>query len=228
MKKIIPNLFTLLNLFCGCTAISLITPNNLNLNYVLFLVILGIFFDLLDGFFARKFKVQSELGLQLDSLADLVTSGVVPALLIYNLLLEINFNFPETAFAITLASAYRLAKFNISPQTDYFIGLPTPANTIFIISIPLILKSEYHSYFKYIILNQWTLIGIIIISCFLLNSKLKLISLKFKNLAFDKYNLPKYILVFSSIILLIFFKFLAIPFILFIYIFISLLFKYLK
>src|SRR5690606_26429119 len=145
MKKYIPNALTLLNLFCGSIAVIFV----LNDDFVTasLFVFLGIFFDFFDGFAARKLNVQSELGLQLDSLADMVTCGVVPGLIMYKLLAlsdntwghsEIdfsNFSFshinllPLLGLSITLGSAYRLAKFNLDEdQQTYFKGLTTPAN----------------------------------------------------------------------------------------------------
>ncbi|MBS3738087.1 MAG: CDP-alcohol phosphatidyltransferase family protein, partial [Psychroflexus sp.] len=143
MKAFIPNLITLLNLLMGCIGIYFAMESELIL--AAYCSGLGIFLDFFDGLAARLLKVSSELGKQLDSLADLVTSGVVPALVIFQLLSKdlvglgsFQFSIESKslwyafiAFAITLGSAYRLAKFNIDQnQTDKFIGLPTPANAI--------------------------------------------------------------------------------------------------
>jgi len=149
IKKYIPNTITLLNLLCGLLAIIAIFNNYYDEAFLF--VSLGIFFDFWDGFFARKFNVSSELGLQLDSLADMVTSGVVPGLMMFKLIENIQNNqemynvtadtfymgiVPYFGFLITLASCYRLANFNIDTrQTNSFIGLPTPANTLLIMSI---------------------------------------------------------------------------------------------
>ena len=145
IKKHIPNVITLINLLCGC--IALVFAVDLNFDMVFYFVALGIFFDFFDGFFARLFNVSSPLGLQLDSLADMVTSGVVPGFVMFHLLqqsqnpLSNNLILPYLGFIITLGSCYRLANFNIDTrQTDSFIGLPTPANTLFIVSLPLVLK----------------------------------------------------------------------------------------
>ena len=202
MKKHIPNALTLLNLFCGSIAVIFAVNNNL-IASALF-VFLGIFFDFFDGFFARKFNVQGKLGLQLDSLADMVTSGLVPGIVMYKLLelsssdwgeidvvsnSSINFNditvLPLFGLLITLASAYRLAKFNIdTEQQSYFKGLPTPANTLLIISLPLILEFQNNDFINAIILNKWFLIVLTILSCYLLNANIKLFALKFKNYSF--------------------------------------------
>ena len=166
--------------------------------YAVFFVFLGIFFDFFDGLLARQLNVKSELGLQLDSLADMVTSGLVPGLVMFHLisltvdeevmhtnltlseLVSGNVSFlPYVGLFITLASAYRLAKFNIATnQTNNFIGLPTPANALLILSLPLILEFQNNDFINSIILNQWFLIFITLLSSFLLNANLKLIAFK--------------------------------------------------
>src|SRR5690606_10603641 len=175
MKKYIPNALTLLNLFCG--SIAVIFVQNDDFVTASLFVFLGIFFDFFDGFAARKLHVQSELGLQLDSLADMVTCGLVPGLVMYKLLaltdnawghFEIdytNFNVshinicPLLSLCITFASAYRLAKFNLDEdQQTYFKGLPTAANALFIMSLPLIMEFQNNDFMNTIILNKWFLI----------------------------------------------------------------------
>jgi len=154
MKKHIPNIITLCNLLCGCVAVIYAAKGDV---YVAGgWVLLGIFFDFFDGFFARLLKVKSEIGLQLDSLADMVTSGVVPGIAMYQMLQLSDMMegantwlvyLPYVGFFITLASAYRLANFNIDTrQTTGFIGLPTPANTLFIISLAVIKSLMKHPY----------------------------------------------------------------------------------
>lgn len=222
MKKHIPNFITLLNLFCGSVAVIFAVNGNM-LATALF-VFLGIFFDFFDGLLARKLNVQSELGLQLDSLADMVTSGLVPGLVMFYLLELSNINsyLPYLGLLITLASAYRLANFNIDEnQTDSFIGLPTPANALLILSLPLIMEFQNNEVMNAIILNKWFLIGITLLSCYLLNANIKLIALKFKNRSF-KDNKARYILIILSIVLLVIFQFAAIPLIIASYIIISL------
>ena len=245
MIKQIPNLVTLLNLLSG--SVALIFAVNGELVTAAFLAFLGIFFDFFDGFLARKLNAQSELGLQLDSLADVVTSGLVPGIIMFQLLDLTNghdwnsFNVNQTVgFAgtlasftflpllgllITLASAYRLAKFNIDEnQSDSFIGLPTPANTLLILSFPLIMEFQNSDIMNSIILNQWFLIAITLVSCILLNAPIKLLALKFKNWSF-KDNASRYILIIMAIVLLTVFQFAAIPLIIIFYIIISLLSK---
>lgn len=245
MKKHLPNLFTFLNLFCGCIAVVAAVNNALEVAALF--VCLGIFFDFFDGFLARKLKVESSLGLQLDSLADMVTSGLVPGIVMFQLfcmLDGISWGFfgentdtmrwiggklswsgllPLLGFLITLASAYRLAKFNIDEnQTSSFIGLPTPANALLILSLPLILFYHGNDYINAVILNKWFLIGITLLSSYLLNARLPLFALKFKNWSF-KDNALRYIFLIVSAVLLITIKFLAIPAIIFFYIASSLL-----
>jgi len=141
IKKYIPNALTMGNLLSGCIAILFAVHDQMEC--VAIFVALGIFFDFFDGFFARLLNVQSGVGLQLDSLADMLTSGVVPGIVMYQLLLDASdvpwgasledyhFNIAYIGFIITLASAYRLAKFNVDDrQTNSFIGLPTPANAL--------------------------------------------------------------------------------------------------
>ncbi|RNC86901.1 MAG: phosphatidylserine synthase [Winogradskyella sp.] len=243
MKRHIPNLFTALNLFSGCIAILFAVQNQF-VGAALF-VFLGIFFDFFDGFLARKLKVQSQLGVQLDSLADMVTSGVVPGLVMYGLIQDalggqgafvVDDGWNATVgwvgveitplalvgFLITIASAYRLAKFNIDEdQQSYFKGLPVPANTILILSLPLILHFQYSITVSNLLGNIWFLIGLTVVSCILLNSKVKLFALKFSTWDF-KPNAVRYLFLLASILLLVFFKFVAIPIIIIGYILVSL------
>ena len=195
-------------------------------------VFLGIFFDFFDGLLARKFKVEGELGLQLDSLADMVTSGLVPGLVMFYLFKLGNSNIssfsvylPYLGLLITLASAYRLANFNIdNNQTDSFIGLPTPANALLILSLPLIMEFQNNDMMNAIILNKWFLIIVTLLSVFLLNANIKLIALKFKTWSF-KENASRYLLIILAIVLLIIFKFAGIPLIILLYILMSLISK---
>ncbi len=229
MKKQIPNFITLLNLFCGSIAVIFAVNGNMKLTALF--VFLGVFFDFFDGLLARKLKVEGELGLQLDSLADMVTSGLVPGLVMFYLFNLVNTEasnlnnyLPYFGLLITLASAYRLAKFNISTnQTNSFIGLPTPANALLILSLPLIIEFQNNDIMDAIILNKWFLIGITLLSSYLLNSNLKLLALKFKTWNF-KGNAARYMLIILSIVLLVIFKFAAIPLIIASYIIISLIY----
>ena len=221
MKKHIPNLITLLNLFCGCIAVVFVAEMNYEMAF--YFVSLGIFLDFFDGFFARLFQVSSPLGLQLDSLADMVTSGVVPGFVMYSMLQEVqtpgsNSVIPYLGFIITLGSCYRLANFNIDTrQTDSFIGLPTPANALFIISLPLVLKHSDSLVILEILSNQWILLLITLFSAFILNAEVPLFSLKIKNLTLKTNALQIVFLIFSAL-LLFSLQYLAIPLIIIAYV----------
>ncbi|MDC0629400.1 CDP-alcohol phosphatidyltransferase family protein [Flavobacteriaceae bacterium] len=226
MKSHIPNFITLLNLFSGCVAVIFALEGDMK--WTAFFVCLGIFFDFFDGLLARKLNVQTALGLQLDSLADMVTSGVVPGLVLFHLLgltsppsWETTGLLPYFGLLVTLASAYRLANFNVSTeQSDTFIGLPTPANTLLIISLPLLLEYQNSAAVTTIILNPWFLVGLTVLSCYLLNAPVKLIALKFKTWDF-KTNSNRYLLIILSVAFLVTFQFLGIPLILLTYILLS-------
>ena len=223
MKKHIPNFITLLNLFSGCIALVFAAQGDF-LNAFIF-VCLGIFFDFFDGFFARLFKVQGALGLQLDSLADMVTSGVVPGFVMFKMLSEYSTNeyLPYFGFIITLGSCMRLAKFNIDTrQTDSFIGLPTPANALFILSLPLVILHTEFTFVIDLLTNIWVLLGISVLSAFILNAELPLFSLKIKNFSFAKYKLQIFFLVFS-VVLLVVLNFLGVPLVILSYVLLSVL-----
>ncbi|QLG46373.1 CDP-alcohol phosphatidyltransferase family protein [Costertonia aggregata] len=232
MKKHIPNFITLLNVLCGCVAAVFAVLNKLEVAALF--VLLGIIFDFFDGLAARVLNVRSELGLQLDSLADVITSGLVPGIVMFQLLgmsrtggWNADFSsgswnllawddvtlsiLPFFGFVITMASAYRLAKFNLDEnQVSSFIGLPTPANALLILSLPLILLYHNNNFLNGVILNQWFLVGLTILSAFLLNSKIELFALKFSNWSF-KDNALRYIFIILCIVLLATLKFLAVP-----------------
>ncbi len=217
MKKQIPNLITLLNLLSGCIALVFVSQDNFW--FAFYFVCLGIFFDFFDGFFARIFKVQSPLGVQLDSLADMVTSGVVPGFVMLKMLSELSSEafLPYFGFIITLGSCYRLAKFNIDTrQTDSFIGLPTPANALFILSLPLISQA----FVADLLSNVWVLMGISVLSAFILNAELPLFSLKIKNFSFTKYKLQILFLI-LAVILLLAFQILGLPLVILLYVLLS-------
>lgn len=245
-KRHIPNIVTMLNLFCGCIAVIFAVYGNFVAAAIF--VFLGIFFDFFDGLLARKLNVQSPLGIQLDSLADLVTSGVVPGIIMFKLI-SLTIDAPDYStysddwnsifhwqgfkmsvlpligLLIPLASAYRLAKFNLDEdQQTYFKGLPVPANTLLILSLPLILEYQNSDLMNSIIINKWFLIVLTLLSCYLLNSKIKLFALKFKDWSF-KNNAVRYIFVIITLVTLVVLKFAAIPVIILLYIVLSLLDK---
>ena len=165
IKALVPNILTVLNLLCGCFSISF--AFQFQFEAVLILVLLGVFFDYLDGVAARALNAESQFGKQLDSLSDIITSGVVPGIIVYQLFklsgnrvtnynLDLNLEplidldlmlslspIAFIAFLITVGSALRLAKFNTIDYTDEFEGLPTPANALFFASLPILLDNNY-------------------------------------------------------------------------------------
>lgn len=245
MKKYIPNFVTLLNLFSGSIAVLFAVYNNFVAAAIF--VFLGIFFDFFDGLLARKLNVQSDLGIQLDSLADMVTSGLVPGIVMFKLL-AISLDNEELSTAkewtsgfefssvhmpvlalsglfITLASAYRLAKFNIDEdQQTYFKGLPTPANALLILSLPLILEFQNSNLITEIIINPWFLIILTLLSCYLLNADIKLFALKFKDYSFKR-NVVRYGFIMFTLVMVVLFQFIAIPIVILGYFLTSMLFK---
>ncbi|MFT3701424.1 MAG: CDP-diacylglycerol--serine O-phosphatidyltransferase [Agriterribacter sp.] len=248
--KQIPNIFTLLNLFFGCiaiivvlqTGISLVnTPDGtqmMNMPEQIFMAALCIglaaVVDFLDGFVARLFKAQSAMGKELDSLADVVSFGVAPGMIIYQFLrlsvarqqdgLDASIAWLLPALILPCAAAWRLAKFNIDDRQTYsFIGVPTPAVGLVVASFPLIFWSSTASITD-LFLNKWIWYAVIFILSFLMVSNIPIISMKFKDYTV-KNNIPKLILAGVGIILVILFKWAAIPLIFIAYILLSLLLK---
>jgi CDP-diacylglycerol--serine O-phosphatidyltransferase len=232
MKKNIPNFITLLNLTSGLIALYFVF--NQDWEKAFFFLFLGILFDFIDGLAARALNVSSPMGLQLDSLADMVTSGVVPAFVLFFMIADsmhitnLDLSKPQTiwplvALLIALGSAWRLAVFNTDErQTQNFIGLPTPANALFIASLPLVLKNTQWNFLREMLTNPYILTAIAIISVYLLNMNMELFSLKFKDFSIS-HNKRKILLLIISILLLPTLKIQAVPLIIFIYILISLL-----
>ncbi|MEN8799441.1 MAG: CDP-alcohol phosphatidyltransferase family protein [Flavobacteriaceae bacterium] len=242
MKKKIPHFLTLLNILSGCIATVFAMQNQLE--WAALFVFIGIFFDFFDGLAARVLNAQSEIGVQLDSLADMITSGLVPGIVMFQLLalsqtggwnavswqefhfgestLALNSLLPFAGFLITLASAYRLARFNTDEdQLESFRGLPTPANALLVMSLPLILLYQGNDAINSLILNPWFLLIHIVLSSFLLNANIELFALKFKDWSF-KQNALRYIFLIISLVLLLTLKFLAVPVIVALYILSSL------
>jgi CDP-diacylglycerol--serine O-phosphatidyltransferase len=245
MKKQIPNLLTLGNLFCGTIATILAVQSDF-VTAGLFVVI-GIFLDFFDGFVARLLKVSGELGKQLDSLADMVTSGVVPGIIMFNLLYQSSFKnldtqlvdsgilpntiimsndyisswFPYIGLLLTLGAGYRLAKFNIDMrQSESFIGLPTPAMSLFVISLPLIQEYATNVWAQNLISNNYFLIAVTLVLTYLMNAEIPLFSLKFKEYSL-KNNSLKYFFLATSLALLIILNFISVPIIIILYVLLS-------
>src|SRR5690554_4786627 len=244
MLKQIPNLITSLNILCGSIAILFAVSGDLVLATVF--VFAGIFFDFFDGLAARLLNAQSEVGLQLDSLADVITSGVAPGIVMFQLMnisfvghkqsvtelissngwnVGVSNYLPLLGLLIVVGAAYRLAKFNVDTrQTTGFIGLPTPANALLIMSLPLILEFQFSDLAQEVILNPWFLIGMTLLSCILLNAEIPLFALKFKTWDFRS-NAVRYVFLILCAVLLVLLKFLAIPFIILLYIVLSIFWK---
>jgi len=241
MKKMIPNIITLLNLLCGCIAAVYAFKDQLILAGIF--VAMGIVFDFFDGFAARFLKVTGELGKQLDSLADMVTSGLVPGIVMCQMLADATGHsttlftvedglawstatslFAEVTFLgflITAASGYRLAKFNIDTrQTDSFIGVPTPANAILIISLGIMTQITSVDLIYSILTNPYVLIAITLLSCYLLNAELPLFALKFKNFGW-KGNEIRWIFIVICIALILTLNIYAVPCIIALYVVMS-------
>ncbi|MFD1256515.1 CDP-alcohol phosphatidyltransferase family protein [Mucilaginibacter terrae] len=225
VKKHVPNAITCANLFSGCVGIVFVAFQD-NLEYAAYCIFLAAIFDFFDGLASRVLQAYSLIGKDLDSLADVVSFGVLPAFIMYRLFLQapqienvsIVLNF--IAFLIPVFSALRLAKFNNDErQTDSFIGLPTPANAILIGSFPLIIKEQY-GFFNAFVLNPFFLAFFVAIMCMLLVVELPLMSFKFKNRDVHR-NFYRYLLLLFSAILILFFKFAAVPAIVIMYIALS-------
>ncbi len=223
----IPNVITLGNLFCG--TIATVFAVNGDFKYAAIFVLIGIGLDFFDGFFARLLNVSGELGKQLDSLADMVTSGVVPGVIMFKLI-QINllngtkgisdnyFDISLIGFIITLAACYRLANFNIDTrQTDSFIGLPTPAMCLVVISLPIIKESTTIEFVLDLLNNNYFLITLTWVLSFLMNTEIRLFSLKIKNFSVSE-NWFLYLFIIISIALILLFNFLAIPIIIILYV----------
>lgn len=232
--KHLPNLITLSNLFCGLLAILYAFGGHLNIAGGF--ILLGAFLDFFDGLAARLLKVSGELGKQLDSLADLITFGVAPGIIVFQLLFFLEtdafFNpfedwsnrtayqtsyLPYIAFLIPLFSALRLAKFNIDTrQSDSFIGLPTPANALFFIAIPLMLHFQADHFLAAYLTNTTVLaLAIVVLSLFMV-SEIPLFALKFKNLSWAD-NKMRFIFIGLTALLLWQFHFVAVPIIILLY-----------
>ncbi|PYF71636.1 CDP-diacylglycerol--serine O-phosphatidyltransferase [Pedobacter nutrimenti] len=219
MKKHLPNALTCANLLSGCVGIVFAFKGDFNITA--YAVLISGIFDFFDGFSARLLNVKSTIGKELDSLADMVSFGFLPGVVMFQLLAQSDYSapyLPYIGFLITIFSALRLAKFNIDTrQTEDFIGLNTPMNTLFIVSLPFI-----HQDHPELIGSTLVLIGLTMIMSWLLISEIKIFSLKFSTLNW-KDNKIKFIFLILSALLIICLKFAAIPFVLIIYILSSIL-----
>lgn len=251
MKKQIPNLFTLLNLVFGCVAIVYILQNGLVLRYsgegeqfvdipekiwyASLFILLAAVVDFLDGFVARLLGASSEMGKQLDSLADVVSFGVAPSLIIYQFLrlsfasaedgLNISLIWLCPAFIFAAAGAYRLARYNlVSEKVEGFRGLPIPAAGLFVASLPMLYWNSPNSFVIDTLVNKWALYALILILSWLMVSTFPMMDMKFSRQN-KKQNLPRFILIGIALLSIILLQWLAAPVIFLAYIILSILFK---
>lgn len=217
MIRHLPNFLTCCNLICGCFGIVFLLEDR-SVPAAYFVWAAGVF-DFFDGFAARWLKVSSPIGKELDSLADVVSFGVLPALVMYKLIAANSTmeSLPYLGFTIAAFSALRLAIFNVDTrQTDSFIGLNTPANTIFITSLPLLPATITAWLFQ-----DWVLVTITIVFSLLLVSPIEFFAFKFKNFNW-KENQTRFTFLLISVLLLIALKATALPLIILLYIVLSL------
>ncbi len=230
IKKHIPNIITSINLASGALA-SIIAFYNLK--YACYLIFISLVMDFFDGALARLLKSESGFGKQLDSLADLISFGFAPSVIMYLLILKSEF-LPVIAFneiyiapllviLLPLFAALRLAKFNLQEDQSGFKGLPTPVAALFIISLALIESSsvEFLSWIPLLINNFYFLSGVIIVISFLMISNIGMMKLKL-NVKQVKSSWIEFLLVFIFLVFVFLFEYIAIPFIIILYILSSL------
>lgn len=228
--KQLPNVFTCMNLLCGCVALVAVFHGNEIL--LAGMVFLAAMFDLLDGLTARGFNAYSDFGKEFDSLADMVTFGVVPGMIMYNLFIKgpdtvflgsnVLFHiFKYFPFIITVFAALRLARFNCQKSgSSYFTGMPTPAATILITSLPLIVRYDRYGLGD-LIHNPYFICIFSLITAALMMSKLKLFALKFHNLSWND-NKFQFIFLMLALVFFVLFGFTSVPLIIMLYIALSL------
>lgn len=230
IKNNLANAITLGNLLSGCIgAIHLISEDY---QTTAVCIILSLILDFFDGFTARALKANSNLGTQLDSLADMVSFGLVPGLTMFKMLepfgtdlfgMTLPFEVKYFGLLITLFSCLRLAIFNLDEdQKYYFKGLNTPSNTILIFGLFYAFKENQS--FEFLLNNEFALIVLTIISSWLLISPIKMIAMKFKSMKLQD-NYPKIALLVGSVIILAIFKTIGIPLVIIYYILISIIFQ---
>jgi CDP-diacylglycerol--serine O-phosphatidyltransferase len=230
IKNNLANAITLGNLFSGCVgAVHLILGNY---QTTAICIILSLVLDFFDGFVARALKANSNLGTQLDSLADMVSFGLIPGLAMFKMLepfgneflgTQLPFEIKYFGFLITLFSCLRLAIFNLDEdQKYYFKGLNTPSNTILIFGLFYAFKETQS--FSFLLENALFLLIFTIISSWLLISPIKMIAMKFKSMKLQD-NYPKLALLIGAILILVIFKTVGIPLVIIYYILISLIFQ---
>lgn len=220
MKRYIPNTITCLNLFSGC--LGIVWAFEHQLLWAAYAIVASALFDFLDGMVARLLKAYSAIGKELDSLADVVSFGVLPSVIAFQLIKDVepaNSLLPYSAFIIAVFSALRLAKFNVDTrQSEHFIGLPTPANALLWASLPFIINDSPE--FAVALHSSWKIVALVLFMSSLLVAELPLLALKFSSWKV-KGNEFRYALIFLSLLFLFMLKFAGIPLILALYISLS-------
>jgi len=218
LKKQIPNLFTSLNLFSGCTALFCVFYG-FYFHAAVFLCI-SLVADFMDGFMARKLNAYSAFGKEIDSLADMVSFGVVPGAILYTLLLDSHLAngqlfWASLGFILTIFSAFRLAKFNLDTrQTSGFIGLATPACTSFIVSLIFFINlSPYSQYLA----NSYVLLAITALFSYLLIAEIPMFAFKFKHYKWAG-NQVRFLFIILSLGLAAFLGWLSVPLVIALYV----------
>ena len=220
----IPSLLTLTSLFCGC--LGTVWAFNQQIDWAIYMIWTSAVLDTLDGMAARILGVSSELGKQLDSLADLVTFGLVPSVILYTLSTQyLSPPWPFVTFSITIFSAIRLARFNLDPdQSTNFKGLPTPANAILISSLPLILRQN-PDFLRLGLENPLFWLLIVGALSYLLVSKVPLLGFKFQNFSWAD-NKYRFTVIALGLLMALIMGILAIPWILLMYMATSVIWQY--
>lgn len=230
IKNNLANAFTLANLFSGSIGVIQLLAGNYQITAIC--IIVSLILDFFDGFIARALKSNSNLGAQLDSLADMVSFGLLPGIVMYKALepfgteifgIELPFEIKYFGLFITLFSCLRLAIFNLDEeQTYYFKGLNTPSNTILIFGLYYAFLENGN--FQFLFDNPLLMVIFTIISSWILVSPIKMIAMKFKSMKLED-NYPKIALLIGAILILIIFKTVGIPLVILYYILISLIFQ---
>ena len=228
------NILTLINLFSGCIAVVFLF--NYQIELVPYCVLVSLVADFFDGFAARLTKSSSDIGLQLDSLADVVSFGLVPGAILFHLLflkyessdamLSVNriYLYSAPAFILTLFSALRLAKFNVDErQTDGFIGLATPAATMFVVGLLLVFSNNSFGLTQFVFTGK-VLYGTVALLSALMVAEIPMFGFKFKSFGW-KGNEVKYLFIILSVVLIAALKFAAISLIIILYIIVSIIQK---
>ncbi|HEX8328470.1 MAG TPA: CDP-alcohol phosphatidyltransferase family protein [Hymenobacter sp.] len=224
MKRHLPNAITCLNLLCGCLALTHIFAGRLEMGA--YFVAFAALADFADGLLARALRVSSAIGKDLDSLADMVSFGVVPGAIFFELLLRgagpggLPEWVPYAGFVVSIFSALRLAKFNNDTrQTTSFIGLPTPACTLVVASLPLILAHDQYGLAS-VILHPGLLLGLTVLLSGLLIAELPLFALKFKTLRWAD-NRRRFLFLLLAAGLLLALRAAAVPLVVLLYVLLS-------